>query len=218
MVFNWNKRLTFDLCFSVHVKFISGERTLKMYPGHGNPMGSMPNPSTGDMMRGQYHVHQQHQHQYHQPPPQQQQSQYHQQQQHHHHPHQLLPGQTVHGHVSGHGQHVHGHSSRHPHGHAHERHRDDRREASHRHGINLGFAMATEGESPYGGVQQQMHGGFVMGTDLRTTTPTSGGWYHEQPGIQVQPVMMTSSVVNVPHAQPESTTPKDPGQTFNRLC
>ena len=70
--------------------------------------------------------------------------------------------------------------------------------------------MATGGETPYGVLQPQQHGGFVMGTDLRTTTPTSGGWYHEQPEVpQVQSVM-TSSLESVP-PQDENTVPKDSG-------
>ena len=171
-----------------------------MYPGRGNPMGSVPNPiGSGDPMRGQYHVHQ---HQYHQQP--QQQSQFHQQQHHHHH--QLLQGQAGHRH----GQHVHSHS-RHPHAHERSASRDERREGSSHHHGNLptAFAMATGGETPYGVLQPQQHGGFVMGTDLRTTMPTSGGWYHEQPEVpQVQSVMTSLESVSQPD---ESTVPKDSG-------
>ena len=192
-----------------------------MYPGHGNPpMGSMPNPiGSGDPVssRGQYHVHQQHQ--YHQQP--QQQSQFHQQHHHHHHHHhQLVQGQGQAGHVHRHGQHVHSHGR---HSHAHDRsaagNRDERREGSshHHHHSSLPapFTMATGGETPYGVLQPQQHvGGFVMGTDLRTTAtpPTSSGWYHEQPEVpQVQSTMTSSLESPVPRQEEKSTVPKDSG-------
>ena len=46
-----------------------------------------------------------------------------------------------------------------------------------------------------------------MGTDLHTPTPTSGGWYQEQPAVQVQAAM---PAVSLPH---KDTAPKDPGQS-----
>ena len=78
--------------------------------------------------------------------------------------------------------------------------------------------MATGGESPYGVLQPQHHGGFVMGTDLRTAMPTSGGgggWYHEQPELQQQIQSVMTSLENVP--QPENTVPKDSGRSDNIL-
>lgn len=159
-------------------------------------------------MRGQYRAHQQPQQQHH----------YHQQQSQYHHQHyQLLAGQqTDYGRVSaGHGRHVHSHS-RHSHSHSHSHGRDDWKEGSHHHDSLPAFAMATGGESPYDSVLQlPQHGGFVMGTDLRTTAPTSGagGWYHEQPEVPIQPVM--TSAPSAP--QPETTVPRDSGEKVKLL-
>ena len=52
-----------------------------------------------------------------------------------------------------------------------------------------------------------------MGTDLRTSMPTSGGWYHEQSELQQQVQSVMTSLESAP--QPENTTPKDSGRSDN---
>lgn len=166
-----------------------------MYPGRSNPVGSMPNPmagglapgGAGEAMRGQYHVHQKHHH--------------------HHHHHQMLRGQASTGSLQGH---IHSkHSSHHDRlGRGNER----------RHVVSSHSSpsLAIGGETPYMSHPQDtaihgapVGGGFVMGTDLHTSTSTAS-WYHDQPVTQVQPVTLA---VSTPQAQTE-TIPKDSGNAL----
>ena len=180
-----------------------------MYPGHGNPMGSMPNPmGGGNAMRGQHHVHHH-------------QQQHHQQQQQHHHHHQ------AHHHHQGHHHHHHQGLSRQAsggggQGHTHSRHSSHHErlgshgEPERRHVVSSSHSnpsLVIGGDIPYmTHPQDTQHGvvmgggGFVMGTDLHTS-PSTSGWFHDQPVMQAQPVM---PAVSTPQTE---AVPKDSGKS-----
>ena len=182
-----------------------------MYPGHGNPMGSMPNPMRGgNAMRGQHHVHQQQQQQ------QQQQHQHHHHHQahhhhqgHHHHHHQGLSRQASGGGGQGHTAH-----SRHS---SHHERLGSHGELERRHVVSSSHSspsLVIGGDIPYmTHPQDTQHGavmgggGFVMGTDLHTS-PSTSGWYRDQPVMQAQPVMPAISTPQV------ETVPKDSGGSY----